>query len=145
MILTARARPLLYWLIGLSMVCSAIVQWLSHGATGLSVTSIVLSLVGACLSVVQAVRVHLHPRPFTLTLGLAKLLIVVLVFIPSSTIIAMAVFLTHFDTPISTVDKICFLLTTLPSLLYLGAGSWLAFRYFCLWRERRRGPDEMGK
>lgn len=141
MILTARARSLLYWLLGLSMVFNAITQWLSHGATGLSVADIVLSLLGGCLLVVQAVRNHLYPRPLTLTLGLAKLLIIVLVFISSSTIIAMAA-LTHFDTSASTVAKICFLFATLLPLLWLSAGSWLAFRYFCLWREKRRGPDQ---
>lgn len=141
MTLTARVRPFFYWLLGLNMVFIAITEWFSHGITGFSVTSIVFSLFAACYYIVEAVRSHLHPRPLTLTLSRAKLLIIVLVFISSSTIIAMAA-LTHFDTSASTVAKICFLFATLLPLLWLSAGSWLAFRYFCLWREKRRGPDQ---
>jgi hypothetical protein len=137
MTLTARVRSLFYWLMALNMVFIAITQWFSHSATGFSVTGICLSLFAACCSVVEAMRTRLHPRPFTLSL--AKLLIIVVVMvvvsIGSGTTMAMAV-LTHFDT-LSAVGKICSLSLILLSLLWLGAGSWLAFRYFCLWRKKR--------
>lgn len=123
MTLTARERAMLWWFIGLGMAFIAFSQWSSHRAIlGF------LSLLVACCTMVEAVRIHLRPRPFILSP--ARILIMCIVcFLPSIIIVGV---LFYSRTFLFTIEEICYLFL---SLLWLGTGIWLAFRYFSFQRK----------